>query len=168
LTTWEGKRGINDSGYVWTDHRRWSADVPENPVSILPLIFYRRWVNADAIDLRDAELSVYLRGDGLELYGAECYFWIQGHTRWHLKGSPLNISEGKWADQPNRFRLSNDESQWYWSWAGLPAQPKPLDFALSNVSSYGFSFVGFEREVIGKFSMDEFEIRMPAEEGAGQ
>ncbi len=65
LTPWEKDGGVNDSGYVWADHTRWSADTPEEPLSILPLIFYRRWVDADPIDLRGAEVSVYLRGDDL-------------------------------------------------------------------------------------------------------
>ena len=96
LAVWAKAGGVNDSGYVWTNHRRWSADVPENPVSILPLIFYQRWAGADPVDLRGAEVSVYLRGDGLQLHGASCYFWvIADGTRWHLTSHPLAISEGR-------------------------------------------------------------------------
>ena len=40
LATHENKGGINDSGYIWVDQTRWSADTPERPISILPLIFY--------------------------------------------------------------------------------------------------------------------------------
>lgn len=159
LTTWQKEGGVNNSGYVWTDHRRWSADVPERPISILALIYYRNWNNEGPLDLRDAELSVYLRGNDLQLHGAECYFWIQGGTRWHYKSHPLVISNGQWASEPNRLILRNDESLWYWSWAGLPPKPRPLDYALSQVGSYGFAFVGFSREVSGRLSMDEFEIR---------
>ena len=159
LTTWEGQGGVNDSGYVWADHKRWSADVPENPTSILPLIYYRRWINEGPLDLREAELSVYLRGDNLHLLGAECYFWILGPTRWHYKSHPLHISDGDWASEPNRLTLKNDESLWYWSWAGLPPNPQSLDQSLGQVSSYGFSFVGFSREVDGRLSVDEFELR---------
>ena len=159
LNTWEQKGGVNDSGYVWTDHRRWSTDVPENPISILPLIYYRRWDNKGPIDLREAEVSVYLRGDNLRLFGAECYFWVIGPTRWHFKSQPLEIAEGQWADEPNRFTLKNDESLWNMSWAGLPPKPHSLDESLGHVSSYGFSFVGFSMEVDGRLSMDEFEIR---------
>jgi len=78
LATWEKEGGVDNSGYVWVDHARWSADTPEKPLSILPLIFYRGWVNADPIDLRGAEVSVYLRGDDLQLDGAQCFFWIHG------------------------------------------------------------------------------------------
>ena len=159
LTTWDGTGGVNDSGYGWADHKRWSADVPENPTSTLPLIYYRRWINEGPLDLREAELSVYLRGDNLHLLGAECYFWILGPTRWHYKSHPLHISDGDWASEPNRLTLKNDESLWYWSWAGLPPNPQSLDQSLGQVSSYGFSFVGFSREVDGRLSMDEFELR---------
>jgi hypothetical protein len=134
--------------------------VPENPVSILPLIFYQRWVNADPLDLRGAEVSVYLRGDGLQLHGAKCYFWILADgTRWHYTGHPLAISDGQWAAEPNRFTLHNDEALWHRSWAGDPRNPWPLDRVLAQVESYGFSFVGFAREVSGRLCMDEFEIR---------
>ena len=78
LTTWEKDGGVGNSGYVWSDHTRWSADTPEIPLSILPLLFYRSWLNEDPIDLRNAEVSVYLRGDNLRLDGAECFFWVHG------------------------------------------------------------------------------------------
>ena len=76
LVTHERSGGINDSGYVWCDENRWSADTPEHPLSILPLIFYRKWINEDAIDLKEAEVSVYLRGDDLNRYfpdGIQCF-----------------------------------------------------------------------------------------------
>jgi hypothetical protein len=76
-----------------------------------------------------------------------------------LKSRPLTISSGNWASEPNRLVLRNDESLWYWSWAGDPPKPKSIDQTLSQVHSYGFSFVGFFREVSGRLSMDEFEIR---------
>jgi hypothetical protein len=160
LAVWARAGGVNDSGYIWTNHRRWSADVPESPVSILPLIFYQRWVNAELLDLREAEVSVYLRGDGLQLHGARCYFWVLADgTRWHYTGHPLAISDGQWAAEPNRFTLHNDEALWHRSWAGDPRNPWPLDRVLGQVESYGFSFVGFAREVSGRLCMDEFEIR---------
>ena len=31
LTTHETSGGVNDSGYVWADEHRWSADTPEVP-----------------------------------------------------------------------------------------------------------------------------------------
>lgn len=160
LTVWARTGGVNDSGYIWTNHRRWSTDVPENPISILPFIFYRSWVGADPVDLRNAQVSVYLRGDGLQRYGAACYFWVHSMgTRWHLISQPLDIAEGRWADTPNRFVLRNDESLWHRSWSGDPPNPLPLDHVLGHVESYGFSLVGFSREVSGRLSMDEFEIQ---------
>jgi hypothetical protein len=75
LAIWSGGGGPKESGHVWTDHTRWSADTPERPLSILPLLFYRSWIDAESIDLRDSEVSVYLRGDDLRLDGASCYFW---------------------------------------------------------------------------------------------
>ncbi|MSP14147.1 MAG: hypothetical protein EXR62_14475 [Chloroflexi bacterium] len=159
LTSYARQGGVNNSGYIWTDESGWSVDAPEQPMSILALIYYRHWMNLDPIDLRNAEVSVYLRGDDLQLYGAQCYFWAAiGGTRWHCHSQPLTISDGHWGE-PNRFTLKNDESLWYRSWAGMPPNPKPLDRALGQALSYGFSFVGFAREVSGKLSMAEFEIK---------
>ena len=86
--------GVNNSGYIWADQTRWSADTPEVPMSILPFIFYRSWINADFINLENASVSVYLRGDDLNLFNAKCYFWILGNgSRWHNIANPLEISE---------------------------------------------------------------------------
>ena len=163
LATWEETGGVNNSGYVWVDHRRWSADTPEKPLSILPLLFYRNWINADPIDLRDAEVSVYLRGDDLQLDGASCFFWIHGdHTRWHYTSHPLSISDGDWASNPLRFSLRADDKLWHHSWSLDPGNPTPLGVLLGRVESYGFSFVGFSAEVRGRLSIDELEIRLNA------
>ena len=163
LTTWEKQGGVNDSGYVWTDHARWSADTPEKPLSILPLLFYRNWVNAGPVDLRGAELSVYLRGDNLRLDGARCYFWIHGqNTRWHCTGHPLSISDGRWSSEPLRVPLEADEKLWHRSWSLDPRNAVPLGRLLGQVESYGFSFVGFSSEVTGRLCLDEFQIRPPA------
>ena len=162
LTAWETRGGVNNSGYVWVDHTRWSADTPEKPLSILPLLFYRRWINADPIDLHNAELSVYLRGDGLRLDGAQCFFWIHGAaTRWHYVGHPLIIPEGHWGTGPISLCLKADEKLWHRSWSFDPKNPAPLDLLLGKVESYGFSFVGFSSEVTGRLCMDEFQIRWP-------
>ncbi len=164
LTTWERTGGVNDSGYVWCDETRWSADTPESPVSVLPFITYMHWMGHEPLDLREAQVSVYLRGDALELHGSQCYFWILGPGgRWHLTSRPLSISEGKWASEPNIFTLENDESLWHLSWAIDPARPQTIGEALANVHSYGFSLVGFGQEPRGKFSMDEFTIRLAGE-----
>ena len=160
LTTWEKEGGVDNSGYVWTDHTRWSADTPEKPLSILPLIFYRSWVDAGPLDLRDAEVSVYLRGDDLRLDGAQCFFWIHGgHTRWHCTGHPLAIGEGGWPAEPSCFALPGDEGGWHCSWSMDPDHPAPLGQLLQQAESYGFSFAGFSSEVTGRLSLDEFELR---------
>jgi hypothetical protein len=160
LTTWSPEGGVNNSGHVWTDHTRWSADTPEKPLSILPLLFYRRWVNLGPVDLRNAEVSVYLRGDHLKMDGAQCYFWTHSaHTRWHYTAGPLTISDGCWASEPLHFVLENDESRWHHSWSIDRNNPARLDTALSRAESYGFSFTGFSSEVTGRLSMDEFTIR---------
>ena len=160
LTTWEKQGGVDNSGYVWVDHARWSADTPEKPISILPLLFYQNWINADPIDLSNAEVSVYLRGDNLRLDGAQCFFWIHGdHTRWHYTSHPLSISDVCWSSAPLRFVLRNDETFWHHSWSRDRDNPTPLGVLLGRVESYGFSFVGFSSEVTGRLCMDEFEIR---------
>jgi len=161
LTTWE-KGGVGNCGYVWADHTRWSADTPEKPLSILPLLFYRSWANADPIDLRDAEVSVYLRGDDLQMDEAQCLFWVHcWGGRWHLSSRPLHVSEGKWSAEPLRFALPDDETLWHHSWPRHPQKSKPLTEVLGGVLSYGFSFVGFSSEVRGRLCMSEFQIAMP-------
>ena len=166
LTTHESSGGVNGSGYVWADEHRWSADTPEVPLSILPLIYYRSWDDEGAVDLRGADVSVYLRGDGLEPDGASCYFWVHAAgTRWHYTARPLEISDGRWAGEPLRFTLENDESRWHMSWTGRSEGPEPLDTLLGEAISYGFSFVGFSQEVRGRLSMDELEIRLAGSEG---
>ncbi len=156
MTTWERAGGVDGSGFVWADEVRWSADTPESPVSVLPLLLNRRFVGQGPIDLREARVSVYLRGDQLQLDGAQCYFWVnKPGTRWHMSGSPLTVSEGEWASSPNEITIHNDESRWYRSWAKTPAS---LDEVLANAHSYGFSFVGFKQEPRGRLSMDEFKI----------
>jgi hypothetical protein len=112
-------------------------------------------------------LSVYLRGDDLRLYGAECYFWVHAPgVRWHFSGRPIPIADGHWAPQPSRLLLENDESLWHRSYSSeeywrrsYPQGGPRLDSVLGEAHSYGFSFVGFDREVQGRLSMDEFEIR---------
>jgi len=159
LATRRPGQGPNQANCITVDHRQWSADTPESPVSILPLLLYRNWVNLGPIDLREAELTVYLRGDNLKTDGACCYFWVNTTlNRWHLTSQPLHISEGHWADEPNRVRLVNDESQWHNSWAGIPPKPKSLDSALAATGSFGFAFVGFRSEVTGHLSMAGFTI----------
>ena len=54
LTTHQKTGGINDKGYVWTNDHVWTPDVPETPVSILPLIYYRNWhLNSEPIEIEE-------------------------------------------------------------------------------------------------------------------
>ena len=162
LAVWEKGGGPGEAGCVWTDHTRWSADTPEQPLSILPLLFYRRWVNEGPIDLRNAEMSVYLRGDDLRLDEAQCQFWVHGQRgRWHLSGQPLAIPEGTWSAEPLCVCLADDEAQWHHSWPRDPHRPWCLDDVLREVHSYGFSFIGFSSEVTGRLSMSQFQITLP-------
>jgi hypothetical protein len=152
--------GPDGGGCVWVDHRRWSADTPESPLSILPLLIYRNWINAGPLDLRGAEVSCCLRGDNLRLDGARCLFWVHGHGgRWHLNSQPLPIAEGRWAE-PLRFTLTDDEERWHHSWPRDPQHSKPLTAILGAALSYGFSFTGFSAEVTGRLSLARFEIRV--------
>lgn len=161
LTTWEGRGGPGDAGYVWTDHTRWSSDTPEKPLSILPLLFYRNWIDEGPIDLRNAEVSAYLRGDDLRLDGATCLFWVHGAGgRWHLDSQPLTIADAEWSGKPVRFVLPDDESLWHHSWP-RNQESRPLSQVLGAAHSYGFSFTGFSSEVTGRLSMSQFAITLP-------
>ena len=105
--SWEKSGGFHGSGYIWADDSRWRIDTPENPHSILALLIYQRWKTprgvgqgtldgkgGPVLDLRNAEVSLYLRGDNLDLKGAKLYFWVvSGFTRWHFDGQPLAVSD---------------------------------------------------------------------------
>ena len=159
LTTHQKTGGIDDKGYVWTNEHVWTPDIPETPVSILPLIIYRNWTNEEPVDLRDTKVTVSLRGDGLELEGAECYFWVVcGMTRWHMNSEPFEIVEGAWPTSPATIQLTNDETLWHRSWSKDPSNATSLDDCLKNCVSYGFSFVGSTSAVRGKLSLGGFKI----------
>ena len=91
LMNWESAGGVNDSGFVQADDSQWTIDTPDQSRSILSLIYYRRWIGEDALDLK----------------GANTYFWFNKlGTRWHLISQPLNVEQGRWTDKPNSFVLS--------------------------------------------------------------
>ena len=93
LAEWERSGGVDDSGYIWTDHHVWSADTPERPVSMLPLITYRHYIGLGPVDLRDTRVSVYLRGEDLDLDGANCYFWVVGRRQRGAQRGPVASHE---------------------------------------------------------------------------
>ncbi len=158
--TWEHSDGVADSGHVSADDARWTIDTPERPHSILPFIIYRQWTKRGGLDLRGATLSVYLRGDDLDLKGGTCLFWVLNHksgTRWHYAANPLTIFRGGWGPK-QQLELANDASLWNMSWSRDPKNPASLDAVLSDADSYGFSFVGFLSEVTGTIRMDELAI----------
>ena len=160
--TWERNGGVKDSGYIWADDSRWRIDTPEQPVSILAFFIRRSYAKQGAVDLRGAELSVHLRGDKLDLKGAKCLFWAFSDdkgTRWHCKGKPLMVPEGKWGEKQT-IVLVDDEKQWHRSWARDPKKPGPLAEVLATCDSYGLSFVGFSEEVTGRLAMDELVIKL--------
>jgi hypothetical protein len=159
--TWERSGGVLDSGYVWADDSRWRIDTPEKPPSILAFFIRRSYARQGAVDLRGAEVSVCLRGDKLDLKGSKCLFWAFSDdkgTRWHYRGKPLTVPDGKWSE-PQTFVLEDDEKQWHRSWARDPKNPGGLGEVLATCDSYGFSFVGFSEEVTGKLAMDELVIK---------
>lgn len=162
LVTWERAGGVKDSGYVWADDSRWRIDTPEKPESILAFFTRRSYARLGPVDLRGAELSVHLRGDKLDPKGATFLFWAfsdEKGTRWHCKGKPLAVPEGKWSEKQT-FVLEADEKQWHRSWARDPKNPGSLADVLATCDSYGFSFVGFSAEATGKVAMDEFVIKL--------
>jgi len=160
--TWEKKGGVGDSGYIWGDDSRWRIDTPEKPNSILAFIIYRSWVKGDQSDLRNAEMSVHLRGDKLDLKGAKCLFWVFNHrlgTRWHFTAHPLAVHEGAWGEKQT-IVLKNDPALWHRSWSRHPDAPGSLNDVLGATDSYGFAFVGFSEEVTGRFAMDELVFQL--------
>ena len=159
--TWVESGGVRDSGYVYAEDLQWSIDTPEVPHSILAFIYYRKWNNDGPVDIRDAPLSVYLRGDNLDLKGGACYFWALNErvmTRWHLNSAPLTIQNGAWADEPASTILQNNEQLWNRSWHKDPDDPGSLDDILKECDSFGFSFLGFQSKVTGRICMDELHI----------
>ena len=159
--TWVENGGVHDSGYVYAEDSQWTIDTPEVPHSVLAFIYYRAWNKEGPIDLRNAQLSVYLRGDNLDLQGGACCFWAlntRTMTRWHFHRSPLELPKGRWAHKPTRVILKNDEVLWNRSWSRNPDRPGALDEVLRQCDSFGFSYLGFHRKVTGRICMDELEL----------
>ncbi len=153
--------GVNNAAYVTVDDSLWTIDTPESPHSILALIIPSLLdITLPPLDLRDARISFYLRGDELQLHGASCYFWVvtflPATTRWHYTRYPLQIPEGQWSEL-QELTLNPQEELWHCSFSF--ADPRiPLDETLEICTSFGFSFVGFSEKVTGKLSLSEFTI----------
>lgn len=165
---WQDYGGVRNSPYVWADDSLWRIDTPEDPDSILSLIVYQSWKSSSNLDLRNATVSVYIRGDELDLKGGYLDFWVLGSTpgntsRWHFSSRPLTISEGTWGPKQT-FVLTCEPALWNLSWGGHPDQPPvSLDQVLANALSYGFAFVGFSEEVTGRLSIDQMQITLAAQ-----
>lgn len=160
---WEHAGGVDGGGFIWADDRGWTIDTPESPHSILALFHYRHWRGLVPLDLRDAEVSLHLRGDSLDLKGGHCTFWVvtertAKHSRWHLVATPLAVPEGRWSSLQTLV-LANEEASWHHSWNHRSAVNPRLDEVLGSVNSFGIAFVGFESKVMGRVSLDELRIR---------
>ena len=162
LAAWSPTGGVGDSGHIWTNQAAWSADTPEDPISVFAFTLRRRWVGEESYDILGADVSLYLRGDGLTLHGARAYFWVNGGgATWHLDSHPLEIGDGEWPSEPNRFKLEADESLWHQTWTPDPAGVRGIEAALTECSSIAVQLSGFTSLPAGKIAMDELEIRLP-------
>lgn len=151
---------VKDDGTVWVNHRQWSIDDPENPPSILALSRYEDWSTKNGIidppgnpgeDLRGECVSFYLRGDNLDLNGADVTFWVMALSqRWHT-----TILDGL-GDEWVWVNIDIDDADWRNSWA--PDSEPNLRRTLGYNTSMGIGFVGFDGEPTGRLAMREFEI----------
>jgi len=153
--------GVNGAACVTADDSLWTVDTPESPRSILALILPTVLeAKLPPLDLKNISVSFYLRGDDLQLFGAQCYFWIVTFspytTRWHYTHYPLEVPEGRWSAQQTLV-LNPDESLWHCSFSAETPRV-PVQEALTCCHSFGFSFVGFSEKVLGKLSLSEFVI----------
>ena len=155
------EKGPNGEAAISTDDSMWSIDTPENPHSILALLYYPAWNLEPLYDLRDASIEFSLRGDNLKLHGGHCYFWIHtatlGSTRWHYIKHPLPVKNGKWTR--NNLTLSTNPKDWHNSFVSDPNDAKSLPLSLKACASFGFSFTGFSKKATGQLSLSSFKIK---------
>lgn len=162
---------VEDNGeYVTADDSKWRVDTPEDPDSVLAFIRYQRWVesggtvvtsNGDPIDLTGATVRFELRGDGLDLKGGHCTFWVLSYDRsqrWHNTVTLPSVVNGSWSSYT--LLIENDPGDWHMSWEGSP-QTDDLGLVLANVHSYGIAFVGFSSEPTGAIDMRGFTFTLP-------
>lgn len=130
-------------------------------------------------DLRDARVTIHVRGDKWQANGSELVWWMQcdkdlskqneadwRRANWAHTGFSLNESllSGKW--EKVEYRLVNDSSQWTYAGNAVP-QTRPnyvywsLDEALSHVNQDAFHMLAFidqAAEPTGTIDYDELEI----------
>lgn len=155
----ENHGGVDDSGYIWADDTRWGIDWPDT--SILCFVTYGSWQGIPSLDLRSAQVTVYLRAESLDLKGGRIYFWVLDGTkgtRYHYVAHPLSVEEGVWVK--NTFRLEDNQSLWYRSWSRDYTNVASLHDTLGMVDSYGISFRGFSNtgKVKGRLEMSKFSM----------
>lgn len=156
---WSPSGGINDGGYVTVDDSQWIIDSPETPQSILALMTYARWQgsgHSTTVNFEDSTVEFYLKGDNLDLNGAQAYFWVLDvHGCWKDYTTTLNIGDGDWAF--NSIQLGSVVADnWDQSFHAFDGE---IDF--TQVASWGIGFIGFDPgdEPTGSLSMDEFVVR---------
>lgn len=130
-------------------------------------------------DLRDAKVSLAVRGNGFVANGSELLFWAQSdnvlkdqltpnwrRANWAATGFPLtdSLKSGKW--ESVSYRLTNDTRHWTYAGNNL-AQRRPnyayapLDQSLQNVSCDFFHLLAFvdpDNPPKGSIDFDEFEL----------
>lgn len=110
-------------------------------------------------NFNDIALSFSIKGESLDIGNANLYFWILAKQRYHLISYPITINNNEWTS--HRI-IINDESNFIQSYYGYPnnSLEETLSYNLSNVDSYGFSFIGFKKDqpVTGAILMKDFQI----------
>lgn len=132
-----------------------------------------------APDLRDARLSVHLRGRDFRPEGTELLFWAQAYhdvtkqrardwraSNWAFSGAPLTsaLASGGWTRAD--LRLWNDANEWTYAGKSLAQhrdnyQYLPLDRTLADVNAdflHVLAYVDEDRPPTGEVAFDELDI----------
>jgi hypothetical protein len=126
-------------------------------------------------DLRDAKISIYVRGRDWKANGAELMWWTQSqsniellnrpgyrHHNWAYTGFSLaeHLTSGKW--EKVEYRLRNDTEDWtYTGGTGIYANYWSIDNAQAQVNLDFFhmvTFVDTTKPPTGAIDFDEFEL----------
>ena len=164
LAAWSPTGGVGDSGHIWTNQAAWSADTPEDPISVFAFTLRRS----------DGSARRIVRHPGAPTSRCTCRATASrctapgptsGSTGAAPRGTstahPLEIGDGEWPSEPNRFKLEADESLWHQTWTPDPAGVRGIEAALTECSSIAVQLSGFTSLPAGKIAMDELEIRLP-------